>query len=114
MKLEHGKFYHAEDGQKIGPMSIWDYLPENNWWHQGNDKPGLWKIDGNPWTSPDLASGTPDSPKLVAEWTEPHHLVPTWSGLLPLLLFTLESGTDTGKRLAREEFARMAQAADRE
>lgn len=39
-------------------------------------------------------------------------LTPTWRGLLPAFIAVLESGTDEGKRLAREELRRMAEAAD--
>lgn len=40
-------------------------------------------------------------------------LTPTWSGILPGLLAVIENGTGEGRRLAREELARMAQAADK-
>jgi len=40
-------------------------------------------------------------------------LTPTWAAVLPILLAAMENGTDEGRRLAREEFARMAQAADK-
>lgn len=39
-------------------------------------------------------------------------LTPTWSGVLPALLWAYMSGTDTGKRLALEELQRMAKIAD--
>lgn len=39
-------------------------------------------------------------------------MTPTWRGVLPLLLAALEDGTETGKAMAREEFKRMADAAD--
>jgi len=39
-------------------------------------------------------------------------VTPTWSAILPVLLFGLEAGTPEGRRLARVELARMAQAAD--
>jgi hypothetical protein len=39
-------------------------------------------------------------------------ITPTWKGVLPLILYALESGTDQGKRIAREELQRMAEAAD--
>ena len=39
-------------------------------------------------------------------------LTPTWSGILPALLMVLESGTAEGRKMAREELRRMAQAAD--
>lgn len=38
---------------------------------------------------------------------------PTWSGLLPLLLAAVADGNAEGQRAAKEELARMAQAADR-
>lgn len=37
---------------------------------------------------------------------------PTWAGVLPLLLAALDNGTDEGRKIAREELARMAKAAD--
>jgi hypothetical protein len=39
-------------------------------------------------------------------------LTPTWRGILPYLFEGLENGTEAGKKIAREEFARMAEAAD--
>jgi hypothetical protein len=39
-------------------------------------------------------------------------ITPTWKGLLPLFLTALEIGTDEGKRAAKEELVRMAEAAD--
>lgn len=39
-------------------------------------------------------------------------VTPTWSVVLPMLLTVLESGTEQGKRDAREELKRMARAAD--
>lgn len=39
-------------------------------------------------------------------------VTPTWAGLLPALLAVLESGNATGRKMAREELARMAAAAD--
>lgn len=39
-------------------------------------------------------------------------MTPTWAGLLPALLALAESSTAAGKKTAREEFARMAKAAD--
>jgi hypothetical protein len=40
------------------------------------------------------------------------NLTPTWEGILPALLAVLEDGTETGKKLAREELKRMAKIAD--
>lgn len=39
-------------------------------------------------------------------------LNPTWKGMLPYLLAALENGTPEGKRIAREELQKMADAAD--
>ncbi|SPA50629.1 hypothetical protein [Cupriavidus taiwanensis] len=39
-------------------------------------------------------------------------VTPTWSAVLPYLLVGIESGNAEGKRIAREELARMARAAD--
>lgn len=39
-------------------------------------------------------------------------LTPTWAGILPLLLAGVTDGTDTGRRIAKEELARMAALAD--
>ncbi|HDZ73513.1 MAG TPA: hypothetical protein ENH55_12240 [Aurantimonas coralicida] len=44
--------------------------------------------------------------------TESISLGLTWQGVLPMLLAALVDGTDEGKRIAREELARMAKAAD--
>lgn len=40
-------------------------------------------------------------------------LTPTWSGLLPALLLAYTNGTPEGKRMARGELLRMAEAADK-
>lgn len=40
-------------------------------------------------------------------------MTPTWAGLLPVLLELLERGNAEGKKTARAELARMAQAADK-
>jgi hypothetical protein len=40
-------------------------------------------------------------------------LTPTWAGVLPALLAVLESGTNEGKKMAREELAKMAKGLDR-
>ena len=40
-------------------------------------------------------------------------VTPTWQAVLPILFAALEDGTDEGKKIAREELRRMAQAADR-
>jgi hypothetical protein len=40
------------------------------------------------------------------------NLTPTWAAVLPVLITAIEIGTDEGRRLARQELARMAQAAD--
>jgi len=37
---------------------------------------------------------------------------PTWKAILPILFEALTNGTETGQKIAREEFARMAEAAD--
>ncbi|MGC0015622.1 hypothetical protein ACPPTR_09000 [Ralstonia pseudosolanacearum] len=51
-------------------------------------------------------SGTPDSkPNTI-------NLTPTWASCLHVFLAVLEDGTDEGKRVARQELARMAAAAD--
>lgn len=39
-------------------------------------------------------------------------LTPTWSAVLPMILYALECGTEEGKRLAKLELANMAKAAD--
>jgi hypothetical protein len=39
-------------------------------------------------------------------------ITPTWSAVLPVLLFGLDAGTPEGRKIAREELARMARAAD--
>lgn len=38
---------------------------------------------------------------------------PTWAGVLPMLCLALENATEDGKRIARAELQRMAEAADR-
>ncbi|CAH0444300.1 hypothetical protein LMG10661_00779 [Ralstonia syzygii subsp. syzygii] len=53
-----------------------------------------------------LDSGTPDSqPKTIT-------IKPTWASLLGVYLAVLEDGNAEGRRIAREELLRMAQAAD--
>ena len=52
---------------------------------------------------------TTDSPIKEVRYID---VTPTWSAILPVLLFGLEAGTPEGRRLARVELARMAQAAD--
>lgn len=39
-------------------------------------------------------------------------VTPTWTALLPYFFAVLEDGTAEGKRIARDELRRMAQAAD--
>lgn len=39
-------------------------------------------------------------------------LTPTWSAVLPILLAAIESGNEEGRRIAKLELSRMAQAAD--
>lgn len=39
-------------------------------------------------------------------------MTPTWSGILPLLLYSLENGGSEAKQAARTELRRMAQIAD--
>ena len=39
-------------------------------------------------------------------------ITPTWAALLPVFRAVLDNGTDEGKRMAWEELARMAEAAD--
>ncbi len=52
-------------------------------------------------------SGTPDST------TKTITLKPTWASLLGIYLAVLEDGNAEGRSIAKEELARMAQAADR-
>ena len=40
------------------------------------------------------------------------NIAPTWRTAVTIYLNALESGTEEGKRLAREEFYRMADALD--
>lgn len=37
---------------------------------------------------------------------------PSWRAVLPAILLALDHGGDEGKRIAKEELARMAEAAD--
>lgn len=39
-------------------------------------------------------------------------MTPTWSALLPMFVAALQHGSDEGRKIAREELQRMAQAAD--
>jgi len=39
-------------------------------------------------------------------------VTPTWKAMLPVMIEALTNGTPTGKQLAREELARMADLAD--
>jgi hypothetical protein len=45
--------------------------------------------------------------------TETIDITPTWKGILPVLTLALELGSDKGRDSARQELARMAEAADR-
>lgn len=47
--------------------------------------------------------------KTVVEYID---LTPTWQAMLPVYINILENGNNEGKRVAREELARMAKAAD--
>lgn len=40
-------------------------------------------------------------------------LTPTWAAVLPILLAAVEDGTAEGRKIAREELARMAGLADK-
>lgn len=40
-------------------------------------------------------------------------LTPTWAAVLPILLTAVEDGTFEGRKIAREELARMAGLADK-
>lgn len=40
-------------------------------------------------------------------------LTPTWTGVLPIIIYALENGTEEGKRMAKLELKTMAEAADR-
>ena len=39
-------------------------------------------------------------------------ITPTWTGILPHMLLVLEDGTKEGKEIIKENFERMAAAAD--
>ena len=39
-------------------------------------------------------------------------ITPTWSGLLPYMMAVLEDGTHEGKEIVKENFKKMATAAD--
>lgn len=39
-------------------------------------------------------------------------LTPTWSSVMPMLIAALEDGTETGRKMAREELTRMAHLLD--
>ena len=41
-----------------------------------------------------------------------YDITPTWTGILPHMLLVLEDGTEEGKEIIRENFERMAAAAD--
>lgn len=47
-----------------------------------------------------------DSPRVI-------DATPTWAAVLPMLCLALENATEDGKRIARAELQRMAEAADR-
>lgn len=36
----------------------------------------------------------------------------TWVSIMPMLIYALENGTETGKRMAEEELMRLASVAD--
>jgi hypothetical protein len=40
-------------------------------------------------------------------------LAPSWQEVLPILLAAVEDGTAEGRKIARKELARMAEAADK-
>ena len=44
--------------------------------------------------------------------TETIDITPTWRGLLPYFFLALENGNTEGRKIAREELAKMARAAD--
>lgn len=44
---------------------------------------------------------------------EPIDVTPTWRGVLPVLILGLTEGKAEGRKAAREELARMADAADK-
>ena len=52
------------------------------------------------------AEALPEGPRVI-------DATPTWSAVLPLLFAALENATEDGKRIARAELQRMAEAADR-
>ena len=41
-----------------------------------------------------------------------HQLIPTWTGVLPLLIWAIKDGTDNGRDAAIAELKEMAKAAD--
>jgi hypothetical protein len=40
-------------------------------------------------------------------------VTPTWAAVLPILIAAIENGNEKGRKAAREELLRMAQAADK-
>lgn len=61
MKIEAGKFYVTEDGEKVGPMMYWSDGVGYAWIERDNTKKGCWRDDGTAGRGSDL----------IAEYVEP-------------------------------------------
>lgn len=137
--LEAARAYMAEQleraelvlsgGAPAGPRSF-DPLQSFIVWAEGvetlADAPWSYQADGarpygGPWSkipapvALEVAETLEDAPAAPVEAPAPVRVVdvtPTWRGVLPALVAALEDGTAEGRRIAREELARMAEAAD--
>ncbi len=66
MKIEEGKFYKSVNGDKIGPMELWDFEVEHPWQQKGGSMD--FDVGGDIWRQ----DGTSEYkvPQLVEEWKE--------------------------------------------
>lgn len=77
IKLEHGKYYKANDGRKVGPMVRWidDENPYSHVWQVGYSEHDLCTTDychgGDIWRSDGVSKYTGEDGHLIAEWSEP-------------------------------------------
>lgn len=78
LRIEVGRYYKTRDGRKVGPMEEW--CNERDLFTAPGTG-GLWHDDGTPHYA--VAEKT-DSPKLIAEWSEP---TPVPAPVLPAAKF---------------------------
>lgn len=61
LRLEAGKFYRDADGDRVGPMGIWNEFSEHSWDNNGGDGDRIFRADGT----------SKYNPHLVCEWIGP-------------------------------------------